>query len=86
MAKRKLELDDLEDTEPVPHASLHGVIKSLSPLRKGTKSDLFEGKFYFNKKSSQSRFVGFASRHHDTLQKMKQEKKPVDFDDIEVTN
>lgn len=84
MAKRKLELDDLDDTEPVPHASLHGVIKSLSPMRKGRKSDFFEGKFYFNNKSSPSRFVGFARRHHDTLKKMKEEKQPVHFDDIEI--
>ena len=86
MAKRKLELEDLEKTDPVPHASLHGVIKSLSPIKKGKKSDFFEGKCYFNNKSHPSRFVGFSPRQHDTLKKIKEEKKPVHFDDIEITN
>ena len=84
MAKRKLELEDLEKTNPVPHAFLHGVIKSLSPIKKGKKSDFFEGKCYFNNKSHPSRFVGFSPRQHDTLKKIKEEKKPVHFDDIEI--
>ena len=85
MAKRKLELDDLEDTEPVPHACVHGVIKSISPMKKGRKSNFLEGKCYFNSKSSTSRFIGFMPKQLDALQRMKDEKKPVYFDDIEVT-
>ena len=85
MAKRKLELDDLEDAEPLPHASIHGVIKSLSPMKKGRKCEFFEGKCYFNDKSSTSRFVGFSPKQLDTLKRMKDEKKPVHFDDIQVT-
>ena len=85
MAKRKLELDDLEDKEQAPHASIHGVIKSLSPMKKGRRSDFFEGKCYFNSKSSPSRFIGFMPKQLDALQRMKDENKPVYFDDTEVT-
>ena len=37
MAKRKLEIDTLGDiTEPIPTASLHGVIQTVSLIKKGT--------------------------------------------------
>ena len=41
MAKRKLQLDDLDDIkEPIPHASIHGVIKSPLPkMKKGKKGN-----------------------------------------------
>ena len=84
MAKRKLDLDDLEDTEPVPHDCVHG-IKSISPMKKGRNNDFVEGKCYFNSKSSTSCFIRFMPKQLDALQRMKDEKKPVYFDDIEVT-
>ena len=38
MAKRKLELDDLDSVdEPIPHASIHGVVKSISTTRNSDK-------------------------------------------------
>lgn len=40
------------------YACVHGVIKSISPTKKGRKSDFFEGKC-FNSESSTSRFIGF---------------------------
>lgn len=86
MAKRKLELDDLDSVdEPIPHASIHGVVKSLSPkMKKGRKGNYYEGKVYFNDKSSPSRFLGFVPKHLDALHKIKAEKQPVHFDDVEV--
>ena len=67
MAKRKLELDDLDSVdEPIPHASIHGVVKSISPKMKiGRKGNYYEGKVYFNDKSSPSRFLGFVPKHLD---------------------
>ena len=49
MAKRKLEIEDVEDMkEPVPTASVHGIIQTISPIKKGQSSDYFEGKFLLN--------------------------------------
>ena len=86
MAKRKLELDDLDSiSELIPHASIHGVIKSLSPkMKKGKKGHYYEGKVYFSDKSSPSCFLEFVPKHLDALHKIKAEKQPVHFDDIEV--
>ena len=85
MAKRKLELDDLDTiNELIPHASIYGVIKSLSPkMKKGKKGHYYEGMVYFSDKSSPSRFLGFMPKHLDALHKIKAEKQPVHFN-IEV--
>ena len=82
MAKRKLELDDLDSVDkPIPHAYIHGIIKSLSPkMKKGRKGNYYEG----SDKSSPSRFLGFVPKHLDALHKIKAEKQPVHFDDVEV--
>ena len=51
MAKRKLKIDNLDDiTEPIPTASLHGVIQTVSPIKKANYS---EGKLIINGHSSQ---------------------------------
>ena len=77
MAKRKLELDDLDSiNEPIPHASIHGVIKSLSSkMKKGKKGHYYEGKVYFSDESSPSHFLGFVPKHLDALHKIKAEKR-----------
>ena len=43
MAKCKLELDELDSVDkPIPHAYIHGVVKSLSPKMKDRKGN-YEG-------------------------------------------
>ena len=42
--KHKLELEEVDSLEePVSTASLHAVVSSLSPVKKGRNSDYFEG-------------------------------------------
>ena len=84
MAKRKLELDDLQEiTDPVPAASLHGVIQSLSPLKKGKQCDYYEGRFKLNDNSTQ-RFVGFKKSQQVKLKQLMDDMKPVHLDDCEI--
>lgn len=84
MAKRKLELDNLEDiTEHIPAASIHGVIQSLSPLKKGKQSSYYEGKLLVNEGNTQ-RFVGFKKNQQSKLQELMDQKKAVHLDDCEV--
>ena len=60
--KRKhveLEVDEVESLEePISTASIHGVISSLSPIKKGRKSNYFDGSVSNGK--SKVRLVGFS--------------------------
>ena len=83
MAKRKLEIEDVEDMkEPVPTASVHGIIQTISPIKKGQSSDYFEGKFLFNDHSQ--KFVGFKKHQQTKLKQLMDEHQPVHLDDCEV--
>lgn len=54
MAKRTFE----EIDEPNLNASVDGLIQEVSPIKKGKRSEYYEGKLLSSEKCSQ-RFVGF---------------------------
>ena len=49
MAKCKLEIEDVEGVnEPIPTASVHGLIQTLSPVKKRKQSEYYECKLLLN--------------------------------------
>ena len=61
MAKQKLEIDTLDDiTEPIPTASLHGVIQTVSPIKKGKQTNYYEGKLIINEQRFENYVVRLA--------------------------
>ena len=84
MAKRKLEIDTLDDiTEPIPTASLHGVIQTLSQIKKGKQTNYYEGKLSIIEHSSQ-RFVGFKKSQQAKLKELMDNQQPVYLEDCEI--
>ena len=68
--KRAREIEDFDSLEgPVPTASIHGMISSLSPVKKGKRSD-----YYVIDETSSSRFVGFKKSHQAKLKEFMDKK------------
>lgn len=76
-AKRKLEFDSYTQVdEEVGSANVHGIVTSLSPMKKSKK-----GNNYYNGLLSDGnntmRFVGFAPNHQKFFQEFMQQRKPI---------
>ena len=68
--------------EPRSTASIHGVISSLSPIKKGCKSNYFDGSVSDGK--SKVRLVGFSPSQRTRMKNMMERKQAVKFDDCEI--
>lgn len=83
-SKRKNE--EVEDFEAVdkPHASanVHGVISSLSPIKKGRKSEYFDG--IVSNGKSKLRLVGFSPAQQQEMKNFMSQKTPVQLEDCET--
>ena len=54
------EVDNYDVVKGMPSASVHGVLTSVSPVKKGRRQNYFEGKV--SNGNSKLRFVGFNSK------------------------
>ena len=84
--KRKLEeleVDEVESLdEPLSTACVHGVISTLSPIKKGCKSNYFNGSVSDGK--SNIRLVGFNPSQQIRMKNLMKNKQAVKIDDCEV--
>ena len=84
--KRKheeLEVDEVESLdEPRSTASIHVVISSLSPIKKGCKSNYFDGSVSDGK--SKVRLVGFSPSQRTRMKNLMEKKQAVKLDDCEI--
>ena len=82
--KRKLEeVDDLDCLDkPVPSAILHGKLTSLSPIKKGRKSDYFDGRICDGRRKL--RFVGFSEQQQKKMNDFFDNKDSIVLSDCEV--
>ena len=84
--KRKheeLEVDELEALdEPISAASIHGVISSLSPIKKGCKSNYFDGTI--SDGVSKVRLLGFNPLQRTRMKILMDKKQAVKLEDCEV--
>ena len=77
--KLKLELEEVD--EPVSTASLHVVVTSLSPVKKGRNSDYFEGTVKHGK--STVRLVGFKRLQQSKIERFLHKQQPILLDDCQ---
>ena len=86
MASRKRpapELDDYTDiTEPFQTANLHGVLKTLSPVKKGKTCRYFDG--VLTDGTSTMRLVGFRQDQQKRLITFSENKTPVSLQDCQI--
>ena len=76
------EIEDFDSVEqPIPSASLHGVVTSLSPL-KGAKSAYFDGTV--SDGTSKLRLVGFSTKQQKLMEDFMAKKQPIELTDCEV--
>ena len=84
--KRKLEeleVDEVESLdETLSTACVHGVISTLSPIKKGCKSNYFDGSVSDGK--SNIRLVGFNPSQRIRMKNLMKNKQAVKIDDCEV--
>ena len=71
--KRKFELEEVDSLEEP--ASLHAVVSSLSPVKKGRNSDYFEGTVTDGK--STVRLVGFKRSQERKIQRFMDKQQPI---------
>ena len=81
--KCKLELEEVDSLEePVSTASLHAVVSSLSPVKKGRNSDYFEGTVTDGK--STVRLVGYKRSQQSKIQRFMDKQQPILLDYCEI--
>ncbi len=79
----RVEVEDFDGVdEPLANASVHGVISSLSPTKKGRKSHYFHGMVSNGK--SKLRLVGFSQAQQRQMKDFMSKKKPVQLEDCEI--
>lgn len=77
------ELDSLENADkPLPNASLHAAIKSISPVKKGRNSIFFDG--VIADANAKMRLVGFNSDQQKKMSYFFREKIPVNIENCEI--
>ena len=82
--KRKLaeEFDSLGAATPTDSAIVHGVVSSLSPMKKGKTTDFFEAKLMDGE--LQMRVVGFQESLRERLAKSQEKEKSVSLQNCQV--
>ena len=81
MAKRKLELS-LNGLQATGSASIHGVCSSISPVKKGQKSDYFDAQL--SDGTSNVRIVGFRKSQQVKMKQHFENNTPLHLDNCEV--
>ena len=76
------DIDNYSDIGGHENANIHGVLMELSPVKKGKRSNFFEGQM--SDGTSRMRFVGFKAEQRKKLVDFSQSGKPVALKDCEV--
>ena len=78
-----VEVEDLESLEkPIPRASVHAVVTGLSPTKRGTNANYFEGRV--SDGNGKARMVGFWSSQQKSLDGFLRKRQAVHMQDFEV--
>ena len=86
-SRRKRPAEDIENYSDIggcqhENANVHGALMQLSPVKKGKRSNFFEGQM--SDGTSRMRFVGFKAEQRKKLVDFLQSGKPVDLKDCEI--
>ena len=76
------EVDDYSNLGEMETVNIHGVLKTLSPVKKGKHSNFFDG--VLTDRTSKMRVVGFRSEHRRKLGTFSDSKDPVTLEDCQV--
>ena len=76
------EILDLANLKEVSTATVHGVVTTLSPVKKGHYSPYFDGYLVDNK--ARARMVGFELSQRQELSDFMDKKVPIRLDDCEI--
>ena len=85
MAKKRSyeEIQNIDDVKgPISSTSIHGAVVTLSPVKKGRKSNFFDG--MLADETSQIRLVGFQGMQQRKLNELYQKNVPVELENCEV--
>ena len=86
-SRRKRPTEDIENYSDIggcqhENANVHGVLMQLSPVKKGKRSNFFEGQM--SDGTSRMHFVGFKAEQRKKLVDFSQSGKPVELKDCEI--
>ena len=73
-------LDSID--KPISNANIHGVITSLSPVKKGRHRNYFDATL--NDGTAKLRLVGFNSKQQSTMTELIEKKEPVQLSDCKI--
>ena len=85
MARKRTieEVEKLQDLDkPLKNASVHGIVTSLSPIKKGRTCSYFDGTL--TDSSDKIRFVGFGGSQQRIMSDYKERSLTINLDDCEV--
>ena len=77
------EIDDLDKVDnPMESATIHGVVTTLSPIKKGRTTNFFDGTLADS--SGKMRIVGFNTDHQKIMREFMDKREPVQLTDCQV--
>ncbi len=77
------EVDTLDsNSTPISSANIHGVVTSLSPVKKGKTTVYFDGTV--SDGASKIRLVGFSSKQRKVMEDFMSKRQPVKLSDCEI--
>ncbi len=83
---RKRQFDEVDKFDsvdkPMSSASVHGVLTSLSPVKKGQKSVYFDGTV--SDGNSKTRLVGFSLKQYKMMGDFRSKKQAIQLSDCEI--
>ena len=86
MATRKRLYEDIDDfdelNEPVPNASIHAAVMSLSPYKKGENASYFDGTLTDG--TRKIRMIGFSSDQQKKLSSYQESQHPIILNNCEI--
>ncbi len=87
MASRKRPADDIDDYSILDHSeneatNLHGVVRNLSPVKRGKKANYFDGELTDG--TCRIRFIGFKAEQHKQLQELSKGDSSIEIKDCQI--
>ena len=85
MARKRLfeEIEELDKIQnPTSNVTIHGIVTSLSPIKKGRSSNYFDGSL--SDGSAKIRLIGFNSSQQKTMKQLMENKEAVQLQDCEI--
>ena len=86
MASRKRHFEEVDNFDaidkPMSNANVHGIVTSLSPVKKGQKSVYFDGTV--SDGASKICLIGFNSKQQKMMEEFMSQRKAVKLTDCEI--